>query len=298
MKKKPQKFQKFYLVIIFILVLSFLLINFIINSQRLTTNSKAAETPLIKVFTQGDPSSNLIALTIDDCWLTEKEDKNLPRQVPLRQVFNKLKELDIPTTFFPVGAVINTSLKNKETIFKDMLTYQKSKKNLFEFQNHSYSHVVFDKNTDKRTISYQIQNWESAYNSISLEKWGAKIPKIFRPAGFGGLDNQYLFSIIQNQNIAGIAGWSIVSRSSIDRNLTAEKIAESINKSLKGGDIILMHALKEDLEALSLIKKYASKNRLKFVLLSELPGTPAYRGVKSKSKILYKNPMQLKYLTE
>ncbi len=146
------------------------------------------------------------------------DDGPHPRLTPM--ILDILKEYGVHATFFVVG-------ENAER-YPELVSRILSEGH--EIGNHTFSHVEATK-IDKETIREEIRHCEMVINRIT----GLK-PRFFRPP-CGAIDDE-LGDLCDSMDYRVVL-WSIDTRDWC--RLPSAEIAEKVLKTVKSGDIILMH---------------------------------------------------------
>ncbi len=195
------------------------------------------------VFLKGSECEKKIALTFDDGPHPRYTDK----------ILDILAKYNIKATFFVIGVNIEN--------YPDPL--KRIKEEGHEIGNHSYDHSN-EKNIDSACAEAEISKCEELiYNSVGV------IPSLFRPPQ--GQYSKEVEQVAQSKNYSIIL-WSIDTRD-WEHN-SASSIMNTVNKNIKGGDIILMHdyvsGKNTTCEALELIIPSLLEQGYEFVTVSEL----------------------------
>lgn len=146
------------------------------------------------------------------------DDGPHPKLTPI--ILDILKEYGVQATFFVVG---ENAERYPELISRIL-------REGHEIGNHTFSHVQATK-IDRETIEEEIKHCESVIDRIS----GVK-PRFFRPP-CGAIDSQ-LGGLCDSLNYRVVL-WSIDTRDWC--RIPSADIAQNVLKTVKNGDIILMH---------------------------------------------------------
>jgi polysaccharide deacetylase family sporulation protein PdaB len=206
-------------------------------------NIKSEETLSCPVYSNGTPDGHLIALTFDD--------GPHPRITP--KILNVLEKYNVDATFFVIG-------KNARA-YPEVL--EKIAKAGHEIGNHTDSHVIL-KSLEKEAIYKEINDCSRTIEDISNVK-----TKLIRPPC--GEYDKCLVDFAK-ENDYKIILWNIDTNDW--EHKSTWKIVSTVEKGLKGGDIILFHdyisGKANTVEALeTLIPKLQSEG-FEFVTVSEL----------------------------
>lgn len=187
-------------------------------------------------FNNNNDGNKLIALTFDD-----GPNYNTNR------VLSILEKYNVKATFFVLGSCI----VGHEDIIKRMNDLD------MEIGNHMYSHKLVSKLTNLEIENEIYMVDELIYNIIGNK------PKYIRPSY--GSYNKRLKNVIDRPIIM----WS---NDTLDwKYHNSRRIASRLIKSVRDGDIILMHDIyRSTANSLEIIIPYLLKNNYKFVTVSEL----------------------------
>jgi len=232
----------FQIVALTTLVILFSFSLYACNKDQANETAKMEEADNI-VIKHGSREKKLVALTFDDG----------PHPKETDQVLDVLKKYDVKGTFFIAG-------KHAQW-YKEPLI--RASKEGHEIGNHTFNH--YDISTlNSRQLEEEIMKCEEAIKSVTGKK-----TKLFRPP-FGSYRKNNLV------DIAGKNGYKIVLWTGFDakdwKNPSAEKIADTIYKNVKNGDIILLHDYGTDntVEALNILIPKMKKEGYKFTTVSDL----------------------------
>lgn len=195
----------------------------------------------------GERHSKNIALTFDDGPIPEKTE----------EILRILKLYNAPAAFFCIG---NRVTKNPE------LT-----RRMYDaghlIANHSYWHKsTFDLQTAGKISKELVDTDQTILKAIGVK------PRLFRPPY--GVTNPMVASAVKKGGYKTI-GWSIRSFDTVIRD--SGVLFERITKTLKGGDVILLHDYSDTtLEILPSLLDHISKVGLKIVRVDELLNEEAY----------------------
>ena len=208
-----------------------------------------------KIISHGNKDSVKVALTLDDAW-----DLDL-----VRKAIDVLTEKQVKASFFPVGSAI---AKGPEL-------WREAVEKGFELGNHTYSHAYVDGLSEKN-IKAELDKWQNAVDKALGEHYDTKY---FRPPGmhgftsdvgrkkYGGIITGYgLTTILWGDHVDTYYDIYRKQGTKVDPKMVAEYIAGNC----KGGEIILMHFVRPDVEALSMICDKLKEKGLEMVTISEL----------------------------
>ncbi len=160
---------------------------------------------------RGDPASNTVALTFDDGPIKGRTDL----------ILNVLKKYNVPAAFFCIGKHIDGNITLVQTIHKEGHLVC----------NHSYWHrYTFDLQSGNAIAKELEATDQSIQRSIGYR------PAFFRPPY--GVTNPMVARAINKGQYKTI-GWTVRSFDTSIKDGT--RLMERITRSLKGGDIILLH---------------------------------------------------------
>lgn len=243
------------------------------NSPPIRTMPKTMLSPLSKEMegtvrsVQISEQAKIVALTFDMCELARSTSGcNM-------EIVNFLRQEKIPATFFMGGKWMRT---HKERVKQIMFNP------LFEIGNHAWTHGNFGI-MNRKQMEEQVFYTQAQYELLREEAIQEKkalnlefelsyippdVPKFFR-FPYGRCNDEALRFIVQ----CGLQAiqWSVVGEIGSDNG--TEKVAERVFKSIKPGDIILLHANKVPKNTEILVKNLVRKLRdaeYSFVTVSEL----------------------------
>lgn len=196
---------------------------------------------------KGANNSNSVALTFDDGPIAGKTE----------EILRILKSHDVKAAFFCIGNRVESNPELTKRIFESGHL----------IGNHSYWHrATFDLQSGA-TIGKELDDTDHAI----FETIGAK-PAFFRPPY--GVTNPMVASAVKRGGYKTI-GWSIRSFDTVIKD--SKVLMERITKSLKGGDVILLHDYSNTtLEILPELLDHIKKVGLKIVRVDQLLNEKAY----------------------
>ncbi len=217
------------------------------SSGSTKTRSEYEKTGNVIWETQTD--EKLVAITFDDG----------PHPIFTPQILDILKEHNGKATFFVAG--------NKVARFPEVL--QRTYREGHEIANHTYNHIYSPKIT-RATLTSELERTDE----IIKQNIGI-IPNLFRPVG--GLYNDLIIDTAAG-NRKLVVLWSWQTDAKDWRKPPASKIAATIKKTLKPGNIILLHdwignediTVSNTVSALEDVMEYLSRKGYKCVTVSEL----------------------------
>ncbi len=192
----------------------------------------------------GNADSGGVALTFN---VYERADNVL-------KIAEILDEYDFKSTFFAGGS---WAAKNGDTLLKIA-----SRGN--EIGNHGYSHLDHAKLSEKRNVE-EIKIAEKVIDSALAQLPSYSNSKLFAPPS-GSMSNAMFTA-------CSTLGYTVImwTRDTIDwRDHDANLIYERATKSLKSGDIILMHPTDATVAALPKILEYVKSQNLKADIVSNV----------------------------
>lgn len=201
----------------------------------------------VTVRSKAKNQSDCIALTFDDGPVSGMTEK----------ILEILQGHNIPAAFFCIG--------NRVTDHPALVRQMHEAGHLIG--NHSYWHkATFDLQSTAK-IEKELRDTDAAiHTAIGVR------PKFFRPPY--GVTNPMVASAIARRAYT-VIGWSIRSFDTVIHD--PEKLFRRITKSLKGGDVILLHDhSKATVEILPKLLEYISKRGLKIVRVDHLFNEKAY----------------------
>lgn len=225
------------------------------DTSNEVSREEIVKTYLSKNIYSRGPRQNKVALTIDDGWNIEIA----------KDALEILERHNIQATLFPVGVIV----ERNPSIWKKAIADGN------ELGNHSYTHP-FLYEIDKKRIEIEIKKWQE----VTDKALGYRYKTVwFRPPwmrGFeGGEVNETYYETIEKNGLK-VALWSLGTYWGIykDKGLgvSPEEVSNYIIKNTRGGEIILLHFIKPDIDALSLIIEGLKQKGFEFVTLSELLG--------------------------
>jgi peptidoglycan/xylan/chitin deacetylase (PgdA/CDA1 family) len=197
---------------------------------------------------KGDRTSKKIALTFDD--------GPLPSQT--ERILTVLAQYQIKASFFCIG----------QRVAQHPHLLKQVHEHGHLIGNHTFHHSpVMGFSSLKKVVS------ELTKTNTQIEQVIGKLPRFFRPPY--GVTNPNIAEAIGQGKYQTI-GWSIRSFDTIIRD--QNMLYKRITRSLKGGDIVLLHDYSEaTIQVLPRLIKYAHQNGLVFVRLDELLNEEPYR---------------------
>lgn len=142
---------------------------------------------------------------------------------PARQILDTLAQEGVKTTFFLTGEWVRRNPKTAQRIAAEG----------HEIGNHSWNHPAFTHLSDD-AIRDQLRRTES----IIRETAGTSSHPYFRPP-LGDRDSRVL-KLVGDEGFFTIY-WSLDSRDSVDKGITAEQIRDRVLGKTGAGSIVLMH---------------------------------------------------------
>lgn len=196
---------------------------------------------------KGDERSNSIALTFDDGPVPGKTD----------EILEILKSYEVPAAFFCIGNRVtdNPGLTKRVYDAGHLIG------------NHSYWHkATFDLQSAANIEKEIIDTDHSILHAIGVK------PNLFRPPY--GVTNPMVAKAVRKAGHKTI-GWSVRSFDTVIKDSTV--LMRRITKSLRGGDVILLHDYSETtLKILPALLDHIKKLGLKIVRVDELLNEKAY----------------------
>jgi peptidoglycan-N-acetylglucosamine deacetylase len=199
----------------------------------------------VPVISRGDASG--IALTFDDGPI----EKNTERILDILQKYN------VPAAFFCIGNRVEARPEIMKRIDADGHLVG----------NHTYWHgSLFDLKSSPMVLK------ELYDTDVAIMKAIGKRPKFFRPPY--GVTNPMIAKAVRRSNYR-VIGWSIRSFDTMTKD--PDRLFHRITRSLKAGDVILMHDYPEStLIALPRLLDHIQKLGLKVVRVDELINERGY----------------------
>ena len=196
---------------------------------------------------RGDSRSKNIALTFDDGPIAGQTEA----------ILEVLNSRQVTAAFFCIGNRVKSN--------PDLLRRIHQAGHIIG--NHSYWHKpTFDLQTAYAMEKELAETDQSIVNAIGLT------PALFRPPY--GVTNPMLAKAVKKRGYKTI-GWSVRSFDTVIKD--GNTLMERITKSLKGGDVILLHDYSlSTLEILPALLDYIDKVGLKIVRVDELLNEKAY----------------------
>lgn len=183
-----------------------------------------------------DPNKKAIAITFDDG----------PSKYT-KEVISLFQKYKGNATFFVIG--------NKVKLYQDTLKTMVQNGN--EIANHSYNHKYLTRVTDEELLT-QIKDTQDV-----IKKTTGITPKLFRPT-YGSINKH-----LRDQVKLDIVMWSVDT--SDWKTSNAKRIAEKALKTIKDGDIILMHDThSQTIKALKIMLPKLIEEGYQLVTVSEL----------------------------
>lgn len=208
---------------------------------------------LSRIFSRSEMKTSKVAITIDDGWDPEYVKKAI-------DILNSKKEV---ATFFPVG----------EAVSADPRIWKKALDAGIELGNHTLSHK-WSTDLSGPEIDIEVSGWQTALD-LALgyhykTRW-IRLPGM-TPA-IEGNDRQIYKKITDTYKL-DIALWNIDTETGIYKqkglNVSPEEVSKYILGKVKSGDIIMLHFIKPDIDALALIIDGIKRKGLELVTLSEM----------------------------
>jgi peptidoglycan/xylan/chitin deacetylase (PgdA/CDA1 family) len=196
---------------------------------------------------QGPENSNRIALTFDDGPIPGKTEA----------ILNVLRSYHVPAAFFCIGNRVATSPALARSIYDAGHL----------IGNHSYWHrPTFDLQSTRK-VRQELRDTDQAISDAV----GVK-PNFFRPPY--GVTNPMVAQAVKDGDYVTV-GWSVRSFDTVIHDGPA--LLKRITKSLKGGDVILLHDYCDStLQILPELLDHISRRGLKIVRVDELLNERAY----------------------
>lgn len=214
-----------------------------ILSVILLTVQVFAQTDKKAVYSSNSNEKKKIALTFDDG----------PHPKNTEKILDILDKYDVSATFFIVGV----NAKNYPDTLKQVA------KRGHEIGNHTYSHIIL-KDKSKDTVNNELLSAEKEIEQIT----GGKTNLLRPPCGI--YDNNTVNFAVENGY--KVVLWNIDTHDWAHSSV--ESIVNSIEKNVKGGDIVLFHdyvsGKNNTKEALEIIIPKLKKQGYEFVTVSEL----------------------------
>lgn len=205
--------------------------------------------PTVPHILHGDFNSNKISLTFDDGW----NDQDVLRILDLL--------VGKPASFFIPGACL---LRNPGL-------FAASREKGIEFHNHTFHHLPLDENKNRAAIKAEIQDWEQAFLKVFEKKYTGD--KFLRLPQNVGVSNPSIYRVALELGYLAILGWTIDSPG-VYSGYCVSDVTSIILPQLKGGAIVLMHFVENDIGALPTILEAVDRQGLELVTLSKMPGIP------------------------
>ena len=199
------------------------------------------------VMYQGTRSSNSVALTFDDGPIAGKTE----------QILRILESHDVHAAFFCIGNRVESNPELTKRVFESGHL----------IGNHSYWHrATFDLQSAAAIGKELINTDHAIFKTIGVK------PAFFRPPY--GVTNPMLASAVKRGGYKTI-GWSIRSLDTVIKD--SNVLMNRITRSLKGGDVILLHDYTDStLEILPDLLDHIKKVGLKIVRVDQLLNEKAY----------------------
>lgn len=214
-----------------------------ILSLILFTTQSFAQTDKKAVYSSNSNEKGKIALTFDDG----------PHPKNTEKILDILDRYNVKATFFIVGV----NAKNYPNTLKQVAERG------HEIGNHTYSHIIL-KDKSKNTVNSELLSAEKEIEQVT----GGRTNLLRPPCGiYDG--NTVSFAI---ENGYKVVLWNIDTHDWAHSSV--ESIVNSIEKNVKGGDIVLFHdyvsGKNNTKEALEIIIPKLKKQGYEFVTVSEL----------------------------
>jgi peptidoglycan/xylan/chitin deacetylase (PgdA/CDA1 family) len=196
---------------------------------------------------KGDKASNSVALTFDDGPIAGKTD----------EILRILHSHGVHAAFFCIGNRVESNPELMKRIFESGHL----------IGNHSYWHrATFDLQSGASIGKELVETDHAIFKTI-----GAK-PAFFRPPY--GVTNPMVAAAVKRGGYKTI-GWSVRSFDTVIKD--SKVLMERITRSLKGGDVILLHDYSNTtLEILPALLDHIKKVGLKIVRVDQLLNEKAY----------------------
>lgn len=201
----------------------------------------------IKSLFHGSPQKKTVAITFDDGPIPGKTE----------QVLDILDKHSIKATFFCIGKMVK---ENPELL-------RKIHQHGHLIGNHSYYHgALFDLQLPS-TMKDELVNTDSAVFDVLGRR-----PRYFRPP-YGVTNPMLSRAVSQTKHVT--VGWSMRSFDTVMDD--KQKLIDRITKSLKAGDILLLHDKCDvTIQALPDLIEFINKSGLSVEPLDKMLGEPAY----------------------
>lgn len=187
-----------------------------------------------------DPEKPMIALTFDDG----------PHYIQTPRLLSILEEYGARATFFVLGDRSHFTESNKDTV---KMVYESGN----EVASHTYSHA------DLATLSGEALTKEFVRARENLHALTGEYPIFVRPP-YGSYDEE-----VQAVSFAPLINWSVDSKDWSFRD--AEKTVEHTRKSLRDGQVVLMHEIYQaSVDAAEILIKELTEQGYQIVTLREL----------------------------
>ncbi len=195
-----------------------------------------------------------IAITIDDGWDSRISEKAI----------GILRDKKVHATLFPVGIKVNV----RPEIWREAVADGN------ELGNHTYSHLPITAETETQ-INNEIDGWQKEVDAALGYHYDTKW---FRPPFMAGFTPQYhqnakYKEIIGSHNL-NVALWTIDTNSGVyvpdGLKVDPSVVVKYVTDNIKGGDILLLHFINADINALPDIIDGLRAKGYTFVTLSEL----------------------------
>ncbi|MFJ7638466.1 polysaccharide deacetylase family protein [Peribacillus sp. NPDC097225] len=214
------------------------------NESQAATDSRAVYEKTGNVIWEVNTQEKIVAITFDDG----------PHPDYTPQILDLLAKYNAKATFFVAG--------NKVKSYPDVL--KREIKEGHEIANHTYTHP-YDRNITAHRLSSELDDTDKIIWDLARYK-----PSLYRPVG--GFHNDTIINTAVNKGFKVVL-WSWHQDPKDWARPPANKISNHIIKSLRPGDIILLHDWSDrpqTVRALETTLAYLYKNGYECVTVSEL----------------------------
>lgn len=214
------------------------------NYIQATTASREVYEKTGNVIWEGNTQEKIVAITFNDG----------PHPSYTPQILDILAKYNAKATFFVSG--------NKVKSYPDIL--EREVKEGHEIANHTYNHI-YDKNMSAVLLSSELDQTDKVIWEIAKYK-----PSLYRPVG--GFHNDLIINTAVKKGFKVVL-WSWSQDPQDWKRPAANTISNHIIKSLRAGDIILLHDWTDrpqTVKALETTLDYLYKNGYECVTVSDL----------------------------
>lgn len=205
----------------------------------------------VPVLRHGNRENNKVALTIDDgydpFWVVK--------------ALLILEEKEVAATLFPIGSVVE----------KYPAIWERAHTMGHELGNHTFSHRKIPRLTPLEVLG-EVGKWQKAVNRAL--GGSHQEARFFRPPGMSGFESTRDSS--SYEYLIGLAGleavvlWDIDHSYPLSSRASPREIADYVVANTRGGSIILLHFIENDVEALPLIIDELRARGFQLVTLGEM----------------------------